>query len=177
MQDDLEEWLRTSYARAYRTACLVLRNPADAEEVVQEAFLRVWRFRDSMPDGERRNGWLYRVVVNACLSRLRSDRARPVAAGSDDALVDLPGPAAGPEAAAQDAALAGAVLDALAALPEHLRIPIVLRYYVDLPERDIAVAIRRRPGTVKSRLSEARRRLAADPALAGWADQEREEAR
>src|SRR6185312_10816275 len=47
-ESDLEDWLRTSYARAYRTACLILRNPADAEEVVQEAFLRVWRFRDAM---------------------------------------------------------------------------------------------------------------------------------
>jgi RNA polymerase sigma-70 factor (ECF subfamily) len=160
--------------RAYRTACLVLRNPADAEEVVQEAFLRVWRFRDAMPDREKRDGWLYRVVVNACCSRLRADKARPVAIRGEDALVDLPITGIGPARAAEDAALTSAVLVALAALPEHLRIPVVLRYYVGLPEREIAAAIRRRPGTVKSRLSEARRRLAADPALASWADVEEE---
>ena len=45
---------------------------------------------------------------------------------------------------------------------------IVLRYYADLSEREIATAIRRRPGTVKSRLHEARRRLAADARLAGF---------
>jgi len=46
---------------------------------------------------------------------------------------------------------------------------VVLRYYADLSEREIATAIRRRPGTVKSRLHEARRRLAADARLAAYA--------
>ena len=46
---------------------------------------------------------------------------------------------------------------------------MILRYFADLSEREIAIAIRRRPGTVKSRLHEARRRLAADSRLAGFA--------
>jgi RNA polymerase sigma-70 factor (ECF subfamily) len=50
-----------------------------------------------------------------------------------------------------------------------LRVPVVLRYYADLSERDIARAIGRRQGTVKSRLHEARRRLAADPSLSALA--------
>jgi DNA-directed RNA polymerase specialized sigma24 family protein len=58
---------------------------------------------------------------------------------------------------------------ALARLPLSLRVPVVLRYYADLSERDIARAIGRRQGTVKSRLHEARRRLAADPALSALA--------
>lgn len=167
---ELEAWLRTAYSQAYRTACLVLRNPADAEEVVQEAFLRVWRFRHSIPDGDGRERWLYRVVVNACCTRLRADKSRPVRGAGEDALAALPAGEAGPAGAAEDSVLAAAVLTALAALPEHLRIPVVLRYYVGLPEKDIAVAIRRRPGTVKSRLHEARRLLAQNPTLAGWAD-------
>jgi RNA polymerase sigma-70 factor (ECF subfamily) len=61
---------------------------------------------------------------------------------------------------------------ALARLPEHLRVPVVLRYYSGLDEKSIATAIQRRPGTVKSRLSEARRRLAEDGALAAWVDTE-----
>jgi RNA polymerase sigma-70 factor (ECF subfamily) len=48
-------------------------------------------------------------------------------------------------------------------------VPVVLRYYADLSERDIARAIGRRQGTVKSRLHEARRRLAADPSLSALA--------
>ena len=46
---------------------------------------------------------------------------------------------------------------------------MILRYFSDLSEREIAIAIRRRPGTVKSRLHEARRRLAADARLAAFA--------
>src|SRR3954470_23379342 len=71
--ESLEQWLQEWYATAYRTACLVLRDPVAAEDAVQEAFLRVWRFRDAIPDGEGRKAWLYRVVVNACMSRARVD--------------------------------------------------------------------------------------------------------
>jgi RNA polymerase sigma-70 factor (ECF subfamily) len=165
--DDLEAWLDEAYPRAYRTACLVLRSPADAEDAVQEAFLRIWRFRDAIPDGDGRRAWLYRVVVNACLSRLRGEKAWR-ARVDDDVLQRLPAPH-DPQRAAEDAALAECFEGALARLPEHLRVPVVLRYYSGLPEKDIAVAIQRRPGTVKSRLAEARRRLSEDPALAEWA--------
>jgi RNA polymerase sigma factor (sigma-70 family) len=59
---------------------------------------------------------------------------------------------------------------ALQRLPASLRVPIVLRYYADLSERDIALAIGRRQGTVKSRLHEARRRLAGDPSILNLAE-------
>ncbi len=165
--DDLEAWLDEAYPRAYRTACLVLRSPADAEDAVQEAFLRVWRFRDAIPGGDGRRAWLYRVVVNACLSRVRSEKTWRAHTG-DEELQRIPAPS-DPQRDAEDAALASCLGGALARLPEHLRVPVVLRYYSGLPEKDIAVAIQRRPGTVKSRLAEARRRLSEDPALAEWA--------
>src|SRR3954470_10211467 len=88
--DDLDAWLAESYPTAFRTACLVLRSRADAEDAVQDAFLRVWRFRDAIPSGDGRRAWLYRVVVNACLSRLRTDRVWRER-GSDDDLTALPG--------------------------------------------------------------------------------------
>ncbi|HEU5034938.1 MAG TPA: RNA polymerase sigma factor [Mycobacteriales bacterium] len=168
--DDLDSWLAESYPAAYRTACLVLRSPADAEDAVQDAFLRVWRFRDAIPPGDGRRAWLYRVVVNACLSRLRGDKQWRHRS-DDDALVSVPAQS-DPQHDAEDAALARCLTDALERLPEHLRVPVVLRYYSGLAEREIAVAIQRRPGTVKSRLSEARRRLADDPALAAWVELE-----
>jgi RNA polymerase sigma-70 factor, ECF subfamily len=168
--DDLDSWLAESYPTAYRTACLVLRSPSDAEDAVQEAFLRVWRFRDAIPDGDGRRPWLYRVVVNACVSRLRSDRVWRSRVG-DDALGSVPAQA-DTERDVEDMALARCIADAVERLPEHLRVPVILRYFTGLAEREIAVAIQRRPGTVKSRLSEARHRLAEDPALAAWADLE-----
>jgi RNA polymerase sigma-70 factor (ECF subfamily) len=57
------------------------------------------------------------------------------------------------------------VTRAMKDLPAHLRVVVVLRYYAELSEREIAIAIGRKPGTVKSRLHEARRRLADHPAL------------
>ncbi len=163
--DELERWLQEDYARAYRTACLMMRNPADAEDAVQEAFLRAWRFRASLPDGPAARPWLYRVLVNACHSRLRAeiprrDRTAP-ATGVDRRPADGPGPAEAVEADHRASAVRGALDD----LPDHLRAVVVLRYWSGLSEAEIATAIRRRPGTVKSRLHEARRRLAAHPAL------------
>jgi RNA polymerase sigma-70 factor (ECF subfamily) len=161
--DDLSEWLAAAYPGAYRTARLILRDPVEAEDAVQDAFLRAWRFRDSAPKDAGWQPWLYRVVVNACCSRLRHDAPRR------DRRADLDGDyvdnAPGPDAAAVQADEASAIVAALGALPEALRIPVVLRYYAGLPEKDVAVAIGRRPGTVKSRLYEARQRLAADPRL------------
>jgi len=167
--DSLEQWLADGYAPAYRTAYLILRNPADAEEAVQDAFLRAWRFRAAIPPGEGVRPWLYRVVVNACLSKLRSDRTRRSSTtGFSDlaALLDEDRP--GPEASALQADEHDAVLAALGRLPEHLRVVVVLRYYAQLSEREIAAVIHRRPGTVKSRLHDAKSMLGSDPALSSY---------
>jgi RNA polymerase sigma-70 factor (ECF subfamily) len=158
---ELETWLADGYAPAYRTAYLILHNRADAEEAVQDAFLRAWRFRAAVPNGEGVRPWLYRVVVNACLSKLRADGRHPTAPLESD------GPSAddGPELVVLASEAQRAVATALAGLPEHLRVVIALRYYAGLSEKEIATVIRRRPGTVKSRLHEARSRLSSEPGL------------
>jgi len=168
VDDDLEEWLARDYDRAYRTARLVLRNADDAEDAVQEAFLRVWRFRDAIPEGAGRTAWLYRVVVNACLSDLRAKKSKTSLDDGADALESVADRAPTPAVLAEQSQLAGAVEAALAELPDHLRIPLILRFYSGLSEKEIATAIDRRPGTVKSRLHDARQRLAQDPRLTAW---------
>ena len=169
VEAQLAEWLEEGYVPSFRTACLILGNRADAEEAVQEAFLRAWRFRDSLADVPSLRPWLYRVVVNSCYSKLRREIPHRDRRAADEPLAHLPAQGAGPEASAERGEVADAVLAALARLPLSLRVPVVLRYYADLSERDIARAIGRRPGTVKSRLHEARRRLAADPELGALA--------
>lgn len=167
-EDGLQRWLAEGYAPAYRTAYLILRNPADAEEAVQDAFLRAWRFRAAIPPGEGIRPWLYRVVVNACLSKLRSDRGRRDSRAFGDLAALIAEDGAGPEAQALVSDVRGAVFDALGRLPEHLRIVVVLRYYAQLSEREIATVIHRRPGTVKSRLHDAKALLGADPRLSAY---------
>lgn len=169
MEAELAEWLEEGYVSSFRTACLILGNRADAEEAVQEAFLRAWRFRDSLADVPSIRPWLYRVVVNSCYSKLRREIPHRDRRAGDEPLAHMAGDGAGPEASAERGEVADTVLAALARLPLSLRVPVVLRYYADLSERDIARAIGRRQGTVKSRLHEARRRLAADPALSALA--------
>jgi RNA polymerase sigma-70 factor (ECF subfamily) len=179
--DDLADWLAAGYARAYRTAFLLVRDARDAEEAVQEAYLRVWRFRASLPAGAGREPWLYRVLVNTCYSFLRRevprrDRQARTAFELDDAATPESTDRS-PEAAAVASEAADAIGAALADLPEHLRAPVVLRYWTGLSEREIATAIARRPGTVRSRLHEARRRLAMDPRLEALVAPVAEEAR
>jgi RNA polymerase sigma-70 factor (ECF subfamily) len=169
VEHQLEEWLEDAYVGSFRTACLILGNRADAEEAVQDAYLRAWRFRDSLSNVPSIRPWLYRVVVNACYSKLRTEVPHRDHRAGDEPLAHLPEPVAGPEGRAEQGEVADTVLAALARLPVSLRIPVVLRYYADLSEKDIALAIGRRQGTVKSRLHEARRRLAADPALCALA--------
>ena len=162
---ELAGWLEDSYQRSYRTAYLLLRNRADAQEAVQEAFLRAWRFRASLDAGSNIAPWLYRVVVNSCCSKLRQERPRRDRHTEDGDLASLASTATSPEDVVWHAEVAREVVHALAELPLHLRVAVVLRYYGDLSEREIAIAIGRRPGTVKSRLHEARRRLAERPGL------------
>jgi RNA polymerase sigma factor (sigma-70 family) len=179
---DLEQLLRQWYAPAYRTAALVLSDNGRAEDAVQEAFLRLWRFRDALPEGDGIRPWIYRVVVNACYSSARGETRHSGRRASEDALEELSSNDARPEERIEELDRVATVRRAIRALPVDLRVPLVLRYYSGLSEREIATAIRRRPGTVKSRLHEARRLLALDHELAQFAadpsaDEETGEAR
>jgi RNA polymerase sigma-70 factor, ECF subfamily len=165
VEQQLAEWLEEGYVASFRTACLILGNRADAEEAVQDAYLRAWRFRDSLSAVQSIRPWLARVVVNSCYSKLRREIPHRDRRAGDEPLTHVAASDADAEEAAERGETAETVLRALQQLPMSLRVPVVLRYYADLSERDIALAIGRRPGTVKSRLHEARRRLAADPAL------------
>jgi RNA polymerase sigma-70 factor, ECF subfamily len=165
VDERLEDWLQEGYAGSFRTACLILGNRADAEEAVQEAYLRAWRFRDALTSVPSIKPWLYRVVVNSCYSKLRQEIPHRDRRASDGELTERLAATSDPAASAERSEVAETVLAALQRLPVSLRVPIVLRYYADLSERDIALAIGRRQGTVKSRLHEARRRLANDPSM------------
>jgi RNA polymerase sigma-70 factor (ECF subfamily) len=157
---DLERAFETQLVEssrlAFRVAFAVLRHRQDAEDVAQEAFIKAHRHFHSLRDRNRFRPWLVRVTWRLALDRQRSDRRRLVREqGEADAR-----PTAGD---AQDAAVerdrATRLWRAIDALPEKLRLVVVL---VNIEGHDVAAAaelLRLPEGTVKSRLFLARQKL------------------
>src|SRR5512143_1487036 len=148
---------------AYNLARWLTRNDHDAEDVVQEAFLRAFRFFPSFRGGDPR-AWLLTIVRNACWTWLRANRAREVATALED--VDEPvDVAASVEEDLVRRADGPRLKRALDQLPGEFREVIVLRELEELSYREIAEVAGVPVGTVMSRLARARRRLQS--ALAG----------
>src|SRR3984957_17763894 len=112
VEQRLEDWLEEGYAVSFRTACLILGNRADAAEAVQEAFLRAWRFRDSLSSVPSIKPWLYRVVVNSCYSKLRQEIPHRDHRTGDSQLAELEARNSDPATAAHRSEVAETVLAA-----------------------------------------------------------------
>ena len=150
---------------AHDLARWLMRDPAMAQEAVQEAYLRAYRFFDSFRGDEGR-AWVLAIVRNTCYSLL--DREPPQAAfeAFDETLhADTPNGLPAPEEAALTRETQALVHGAVATLPEEFRETIVLRELHDLSYREIASATDTPIGTVMSRL--ARGRVLLAKALAG----------
>jgi RNA polymerase sigma-70 factor (ECF subfamily) len=133
----------------------MLGNRADAEEVAQEVFLRVWRQAAAWQPGRARfSTWLYRVTVNLCHDRLRRRRETSLDAAGDPPSRDPP-----PGTGLQQAAVAARVERALAALPERQREAIVLCHYQELGNIEAAGVLGISVEALESLLSRGRRRL------------------
>jgi RNA polymerase sigma factor (sigma-70 family) len=132
---------------------------SDADDVVQEAFVKalrnLHRFRS---DGQFRP-WLLRIVANEASNARRSAGRRRALALRTTPQSDVT--VGSPEDDAVLAERRGTVVAALATLPERDRLVIAYRWFADLSETEIAAAMQCRPGTVKSRLSRAHARLRA----------------
>ncbi|MDA8321450.1 MAG: SigE family RNA polymerase sigma factor [Actinomycetota bacterium] len=152
-EDVVTVLFRAHGLRLLRTAMLLTGDLATAEDVVQDAFLGLHRALPRLRDDGRIPGYLQVSVVNGCRSALRA-RRRAVIARMPDAQ---------PAGSAESAVLAGedrrAVIDALARLPSRSREVIVLRYYLDLPQAEIAAVLGISRGTVSSTISRALDRL------------------
>jgi RNA polymerase sigma-70 factor (sigma-E family) len=131
----------TAYAPMVRVAVGIVGDPAVAEDVVQDAFAGVYRRIGRL---DRPEAYLRRSVVNGCLKSMRHRRRTIVGAVVPEQAV--PG-GSGP--AARE------LLDAVARLSPRRRAVVVLRYYADWSEAEIAAALGVRPGTVKSTLHAA----------------------
>ena len=153
---DLERRLSESSTLAFRVAYGVLRHREDAEDVAQEALTRAFRAFGSLRDPERFRPWLVRIAWRLALDRQRADRRR---LRREQAAIDLAPPDVEQLAAADE--FEERVWRAVDALPEKLRLVVVLAAMQGHDMREVARLLGVREGTVKSRLFAARRRLAA----------------
>jgi RNA polymerase sigma-70 factor (ECF subfamily) len=142
---------RFMYSVAYRLA----GNDEDAQDLVQEALLRVHRGLERYQPGSL-EGWLARIVTNVVLDEVRRRRRRPADALPDDPERVLP---ASPAADEVSSGLSDEIQAALAALPEEFRVPVVLCDVADQSYEQIAAALGVPVGTVRSRLHRGRRLL------------------
>jgi RNA polymerase sigma-70 factor (ECF subfamily) len=142
--------------RVHALAWRMLRDRGEAEDVTQEAMLRLWRIAPDWRDGEAQVAtWLYRVASNLCIDRLRRRREHPSEA-VPERVDEAPGVVRRLEAADRAAALNAA----LAELPERQRLAVVLRHFEDCGNPEIAEALDTSVEAVESLLGRARRALA-----------------
>lgn len=142
--------------RALATAWRMSANRSDAEDLVQEAFLRVWRSAASyQAERARFTTWLHRMVVNLAVDRWR--RRRPTV--ELEAANDVPDPAPDAQLVAEASEDAAAVSAALAALPERQRMAVALCYYEGMSNAEAAAALGVPVGALEALLVRARRRL------------------
>jgi RNA polymerase sigma-70 factor (ECF subfamily) len=146
--------------RLYHTALALLGNPADAEDVVQEALLRGYK---SFPDFRRESEvstWLYRITVNLC-----HDVGRRKSAGQNlfSKLSRLTGPdvdpGVTPAEAVENLEAGGELAGLLRSLDAKYRVPVVLKHVAGKSIREIAATLKLPEGTVKRRLYDAYRKL------------------
>ena len=154
-----EEVARDHGRFLYNVAYRLAGNPDDAQDLVQEALIRVRKGLERYEPGSL-EGWLARIVTNVFLDEVRRKRRRPADALPDDPERVLPAsPAA--DAAEVATSLSDEIQEALATLPDEFRVPVVLCDVADQSYEQIAEATGVPVGTVRSRLHRGRRMLRA----------------
>lgn len=151
------EWTREEFAaavaehsrRMYRAARAVLDSDADAEDAVGQAVLQAWQSLDRLRDKSAARAWLVKIAVN-CAYAQRRGRGR---------VIYLEELEQEPAAPAGDPARCGGLWEAVSALPPERRVVVTLFYYEDMSVEQIAKCLGVPKGTVKSRLSRARKQL------------------
>ena len=166
---DLEAFNRLVLAyqdRLYNTAYRILGDPALAEDATQEAFISAFRKLKSYHGGSFK-AWLFRIVTNSCYDELRRQKRRPTTPlepiAENDEEIESPRWIAdtsdSPEKRLETLELDQAIQNCIEALPPDFRAVVVLADVQGLNYKEVAKAVKRPLGTIKSRLARARLRL------------------
>ena len=153
----------------YSAALRMTRNPSDAEDLVQETYLKAYRAFGSFQEGTNLKAWLYKILTNTFINSYRSRKRRPEQTELDDVeelylfrrLGGLEAAAAGRSAEEEvlDLFTEGEIKDAMEALPEQFRMAVLLADVEGFSYKEIADILDIPIGTVMSRLHRGRRAL------------------
>lgn len=153
-----EEVALPHLAAAYNLARWLIHNQQDAEDVVQEAYLRAFKFFSGYYGGDSRS-WILTIVRNTCYTWLQQNRALQVTDSIDDKLDEIEPDLADPEVLMLRSVDSQIVRQALGDLPVEFREVVVLREMEGLTYKEIADIVDVPIGTVMSRLARGRKRL------------------
>lgn len=157
---EFSEYVAARWARLVRAAVLLGCSPHEAEDVTQTALTRCLVKWSKMQGADDRDAYVYRVLVNTFTDsrRRRWTSERPTG--------EVPERVAHGRDATDEVDARDAIDRALANLADDQRTAVVLRYYLNQTEAQMAETLKVAPGTVKSRLSRALKAMAIDPGLA-----------
>jgi RNA polymerase sigma-70 factor (ECF subfamily) len=153
----------------YRTALRMTKNPADAEDLVQETCLKAYRYFDRFEDGSNVKAWLFKILTNLFINSYRKRVKEPTPVEFDEAedyflysqmlKTGAVSEHHGPEKDLFDRMLGSDVSEAIDALPDDFRIVVVMAFVEGLSYEEISDALDVPMGTVKSRLHRGRKML------------------
>jgi len=138
----LEELVEKHEHTLFRAALAILGDAQEAEDAVQDAFLRYLEKRPQLRDGEHEKAWLLKVTANRCKSTLRARLRHPA--------VELLDIYPAPDMDCRE------LMEAILTLPPNQRAAVHLHYYEGYTSEEIGSILGQRPGTVRSHLSRAR---------------------
>jgi RNA polymerase sigma-70 factor (ECF subfamily) len=168
-QEEFEEVALPYLSALFNLALNLTRNRRDAEDLVQETYLRAFRFFDSYRPGTHIKAWLFRILRNTFINRYRAAKIRPdeveltrVEMGYEQAVdeefVNQRQPPS-PERIVMDGVLDEEIQEALADLPEEYRMVVLMALVEEMSYKEIAAALSIPLGTVMSRLHRGRKLL------------------
>jgi len=154
--DGFEQAVLEHKDRIYSFAAMMLRDPADAQDVAQETMVRLWQNRQTVVP-ETARAWLTRTAHNLCIDRIRRRRVRNEV--DPEAAREAPDGQPGPLRLAASSELGRALARAIADLTPDYRAVVILREIQRLPYDEIASSLGVPLGTLKARLHRAREQL------------------
>jgi RNA polymerase sigma-70 factor (ECF subfamily) len=169
-KDVFEAEVMAILGRLHGVARRLTRNDADAEDLVSETISKAWRSCSSLTDEGAFRGWMFRILNNTFISEQRRRRARPLIESFEESTEDEPSAFSvfdqlhqpfllwfsNPEQEFLDRVLREDLDRALATLPDHYRLVVILSDLEELKYAEIADALGIPIGTVRSRLARAR---------------------